>query len=145
MNIDIINNKLQTKYYSSLNTTLTKSNRDVEWLKNYINILNNPEIQSTQDNKNITDSKDNNINNLYTKSWTKLNIIHKNIKIKEFVNNINCINENEKNILKDELINLLKSKVLTKKDTIVYDEENGKIKSIINLQYKDGKYFYLME
>ena len=145
MNIDIINNKLQTKYYSSLNTTLTKSNRDVEWLKNYINILNNPEIQFTQDNKNITDSKDNNINNLYTKSWTKLNIIHKNIKIKEFVNNINCINENEKNILKDELINLLKSKVLTKKDTIVYDEENGKIKSIINLQYKDGKYFYLME
>ena len=145
MNIDIINNKLQTKYYSSLNTTLTKSNRDVEWLKNYINILNNPEIQSTQDNKNITDSKDNNINNLYTKSWTKLNIIHKNIKIKEFVNNINCINENEKNILKDELINLLKSKVLTKKDTIVYDEENGKIKSIINLQYKDGKYFYSME
>ena len=145
MNIDIINNKLQTKYYSSLNTTLTKSNRDVEWLKNYINILNNPEIQSTQDNKKITDSKDNNINNLYTKSWTKLNIIHKNIKIKEFVNNINCINENEKNILKDELINLLKSKVLTKKDTIVYDEENGKIKSIINLQYKDGKYFYLME
>ena len=145
MNIDIIKDKLQIKYYSSLNTTLNKSNRDIDWLKNYINILNNPEVQLKQDNKNIIDLKENNTNNLYTKSWTKLNIIHKNIKIKEFVNNINCINENEKNILKDELINLLKSKVLTKKDTIVYDEENGKIKSIINLQYKDGKYFYLME
>ena len=145
MNIDIIKDKLQIKYYSSLNTTLNKSNRDIDWLKNYINILNNPEVQLKQDNKNIIDLKENNTNNLYTKSWTKLNIIHKNIKIKEFVNNINCINENEKNILKDELINLLKSKILTRKDTIVYDEENGKIKSIINLQYKDGKYFYLME
>ena len=145
MNIDIIKDKLQIKYYSSLNTTLNKSNRDIDWLKNYINILNNPEIQLKQDNKNIIDLKENNTNNLYTKSWTKLNIIHKNIKIKEFVNNINCINENEKNILKDELINLLKLKILTRKDTIVYDEENGKIKSIINLQYKDGKYFYSME
>ena len=51
MNIDIIKDKLQIKYYSSLNTTLNKSNRDIDCLKNYINILNNPEFQLKQDNK----------------------------------------------------------------------------------------------
>ena len=80
--------------------------------------------------------------NLYNKSWSKLNAIHKIIKIKEFVNNIKIDNINDKEKLKDELVDLVKSKILTKKDKITYDEENGKIISIKNLQYKDGKYFY---
>jgi len=51
--------------------------------------------------------------------------------------------EKDKIKLKDELVSLIKDKVLTKKEKIKYDEVNGKIISLPNLQYKNGKYFYL--
>ena len=47
--------------------------------------------------------------------------------------------------LKDELVVLIKEKILTKKENVKYDEVNGKIISLPNLQYKNGKYFYLIE
>jgi hypothetical protein len=83
-----------------------------------------------------------NDNDIYKKAWTKLNNIHKIIKIKEFVNNIKFDNENNRNKLKDELVELIKNKTLTKKNKIKYDDINGKIISLTNLQYKDGIYFY---
>ena len=83
-----------------------------------------------------------NDDDLYKKSWSKLNSIHKILKIKEFVNNLKINSEDERTNLKDELTSLIKSKVLTNKDKIKYDEVNGKIISLVNLQYKNGKYFY---
>ena len=149
MDIDTIINKLELKYFLSLNTTLGKNNSQILWLNNHINKLNgivnnDTETQLIKKNESIvsniiTDE------NLYNKSWSKLNAIHKNIKIKEFVNNIKIDNNNDKDKLKEELIDLVKAKILTKKDKINYDEENGKIISIKNLQYKDGKYYYLNE
>ena len=44
--------------------------------------------------------------------------------------------------LRDELIDLVKLKILTKKDKVDYDEINGKIKSLCDLQYKNDKYYY---
>ena len=146
MDIDIIINKLEHKYFSSLNSSLIKNNSEVEWITKHINKLNgivnnNTESQLVKKNENIILNK-NNDENLYKKPWSKLNAIHKIIKIKEFVNNIKFENENDKEKLKDELVNLVKTNILTKKDKIIYDSDNGKIISIKNLQYKDEKYFY---
>jgi hypothetical protein len=80
---------------------------------------------------------------LYKKSWTKLNAIHKILKIKEFVNNLKINSEKERFQLRDDLIELIKLKVLTKKEKVSYDEINGKIISLVDLQYKNGKYYYL--
>jgi hypothetical protein len=148
MDIDIIINKLEHKYYSSLNTCLIKNNSEVEWLTKHINKLNgiandNTETQLVKKNENIV--LNNNDENLYKKSWSKLNAIHKIIKIKEFVNNIKFDNDEAKENLKNELVDLIKTNILTKKDKIIYDSENGKIISIKNLQYKDGLYFYPKE
>ena len=79
---------------------------------------------------------------LYKKSWTKLNAIHKILKIKEFVNNLKINSEKERIQLRDDLIELIKLKVLTKKEKVNYDEVNGKIISLVNLQYKNEKYYY---
>ena len=80
---------------------------------------------------------------MYKKPWNKLNPIHKVLKIKEFINNLTNISDDEKDKLKEELIQLVKTKVLYKKEKVNYDENNGKIISLINLQYKNNKYIYL--
>jgi hypothetical protein len=151
MNIDIIINNLELKYYTSLHNTLNKNNTEIEWLKIHINKLNGilttdtETIKKNDKTDTIISIQQPNDNDLFKKSWTKLNLIHKVIKIKEFVNNIKIDTEIDRENLKDELISLVKTKVLTKKDKIIYDEENGKIISLVNLQYKDGKYFYSNE
>ena len=77
---------------------------------------------------------------LYQKTWIKLTPIHKIIKIKEFVNMLLINDENEKQLLKDKLVNMIKNKTLTKKEAVMYDSVKGKIISIVDLQYKNGKY-----
>jgi hypothetical protein len=169
MNINSLKNNLDIKYYNALIIYLSKSNSSYEWLNDHLKLINNEKLSETQNsitkidsdyllyknsesenrsntNASYFDSKGNdyifNDNEIYKKSWTKLNNIHKIIKIKEFVNNIKFDNENNRNKLKDELVELIKNKTLTKKNKIKYDEENGKIISLTNLQYKDGNYFY---
>ena len=130
MEIDTIINKLKIKYYKALIKSLNKSNTTYDWLNNYVEQL------KTEDKHMYSDKS------LYTKPWSKLNAIHKILKIKEFVENLKINSEKERTKLKDELISLVKAKVLTKKEKVKYDENNGKISSIVNLQYKDNKYFY---
>lgn len=139
MDIDIIMNKLESSYYNSLNTTLSKNNIEITWITDHINKLNGSDIKK---NEIISLEKPSDDENLYKKSWSKLNTIHKIIKIKDFVNFIKFDNESDREKLKEELVNLIKTKILTKKDKINYDEVNGKIISIKNLQYKEGTYFY---
>ena len=50
-------------------------------------------------------------------------------------------NQNREKI-KNELIDLLKKKVLTKKDKVNYDEEKGVIVSLTELEYNNGMYNY---
>ena len=79
---------------------------------------------------------------MYKKPWVKLNPVHKILKIKEFVNNLKITSEKDRILLRDELIDLVKLKILTKKEKVNYDEVNGKIISLSDLQYKNEKYFY---
>ncbi len=148
MDISLIKSNLNIKYYKSLLNNLSENDSNYMWLNNYYESLVN--INKT-DTEKVIDShteKNTDIPNidsekyLYTKSWSKLNVIHKKLKIKEFVNNlqINCNIEREQ--LLDKLNDLIKLKILTKKEAVNYDEINGKIVSLSNLQYNNNKYYY---
>jgi hypothetical protein len=149
MDLDALIMKLNIKYYKSLKKQSDKDGIKLDWLNQHLEkIVSDTEKKDQQTeserkvevleitNKILTD------NSIYKKSWIKLNSIHKILKIKEFVNELKIDSESERIKLRDELVQLVKNKVLTKKDKINYDEENGKIISITNLQYKSGNYYY---
>jgi len=155
MDIELINNKMEIKYYKSLVNTLKKMEINEIWLNNHLQNLYDKLPQENKLSETNTEKKDLNSSSetdnhkqifadddLYKKSWQKLNSIHKILKVKEFINNLKMDSEKDKIKLKDELVELIKDKVLTKKENVKYDELNGKIISLPNLQYKDGKYFY---
>jgi hypothetical protein len=150
MNINILKKKLEIKYYNALIKTLKNNNMNYDRLNDIVLKLNENIMETIDETEEVpvTNEKPLQIftdDTLYKKPWNKLNSIHKILKIKEFVNSLNIKSPQEKESLKDELVNLIKLKVLTKKETINYDEDNGKINSLINLQYKNGKYIYLVE
>lgn len=160
MNLDLITNKLDLKYYKGLQLFLNKNGTNIDWLNEYINQL----YKKNQNNKNsetLTEKKKEQAYThssetenhkqifsdevLYKKPWVKLNSIHKILKIKEFVNNLKINSEKDRVELKDELVTLVKTKILTKKEKVNYDEVNGTIISLTNLQYKNNKYYYFNE
>ena len=99
-----------------------------------------PPLLSSKSNQ---DSPINNFSDdyLYQKPWTKLTAIHKIIKIKEFITHLGIENEKERSEIKDKLVELVKNKILTKKDSVIYDPIKAKIISIQLLQFKNGLYF----
>lgn len=159
MDLDLIINNLDLKYYESLQYCLNKNDISIGWLKEYIDDLDEKN-QNYKNNETLTENRNTKPNfqacssetenhkqifsdeGLYKKPWVKLNSIHKILKIKEFVNNLKIDSEQNRSILKEELLLLVKNKILTKKEKIKYDEVNGKIISLTNLQYSNGKYFY---
>ncbi len=161
MELDLITNKLDLKYYKGLQSFLNKNGTNLEWLNEFIEELSkkiqddkNSETQTEKKKDQTTHSLSSETENhkqifsdeeLYKKPWVKLNSIHKILKIKEFVNNLKINSEKERTELKEELVTLIKTKILTKKEKVKYDEVNGKIISLTNLQYKNGKYYYFNE
>jgi hypothetical protein len=161
MELDLITNKLDLKYYKGLRYFLSKNGIELDWLNEYIEILCK-KIQDDKNSESLTEKKKEQTyqiqssetenhkqifsdEELYKKPWVKLNSIHKILKIKEFVNNLKIDSEQDRVALKDELVTLVKIKILTKKEKVKYDEVNGKIISLTNLQYKNCKYFYCNE
>lgn len=157
MELDIIKKKLEIKYYRSILSEIGESDNNFSWLKSHcdklLDKLNSDkeklsETQTekkqdstspieTENHKQIFSDED-----LYKKPWPKLNAVHKILKIKEFVNNLKINSEAERAQLRDELIDLVKLKILSKKEKVNYDEVNGKIISLSDLQYKNDKYLY---
>ena len=140
-------------YYNNLNKYLIKNNIDNQYIVNHIIKLTDKETKTDLLHKNKattctdTDTTANIVSinsdvNLYKKAWTKLNIIHKTIKIKEFVNNLKINSEKNRDKIKNELIDLLKKKILTKKEKVNYDEDRGIIVSLTELEYNNGMYNY---
>jgi len=150
MELDIIINKLNTKYYKAIKHYLDKNQKNSDWLNKFIEVEKKAESTShvntekklvinqseSENHKQIFSDED-----LYKKSWVKLNPIHKILKIKQFVNDLKFNSEKDREELRDKLIELVKNKILTKKEKVRYDEINGKIISLTDLQYKDGKYY----
>jgi len=152
-NFEKIKLLLNVKYYKNLINTCNKNNINSLFLENKKNeLLNedtNPTNQLLNEPKKSTNSSGNeqsitetdiiseNIDYLYAKPWNKLNQIHKIIKIKEFINNLE-INEYDKEELREQLIDMIKDK--KKKNKINYDEVKCKIINISSLIFINGKY-----
>lgn len=163
MEIDTIQNKLNIKYYKAIKKYLDKNNLDSEWVVNYINDLIKKNLNNSESLSVTVSEKDLTVptlttekcrfsiestlsdKHLYKKPWSKLNSIHKILKIKEFINNpeLKFNSEQDRENIKDELIMLVKTKVLSKKENVNYSETEAKILSIPNLQSKNGVFYYL--
>ena len=150
-NIDTIKKSLEINYLTNLIKACEKNeiNKDLLEYKK-LKILEESETQA-----NIIKKSNNSLNSsespsteqysdeyLYLKLWTKLSAIHKIIKIKEYVNMLLITNDKDKDELKEKLIDLVKNKIITKKDTVLYDSTKGRIISIPNLQFLNGKYIF---
>jgi len=149
MDISLIKSNLNIKYYESLLYNLSQNDLNYIWLNNHYESLVNINKTDTEKMIDSHTEKKADISHidsdkyLYTKSWSKLNIIHKKLKIKEFVNNLQINCDTERKQLLDKLNDLIRLKILTKKDAVNYDEINGKIISLSNLQYNNNKYHYV--
>jgi len=149
-NIDFTNieKSLEILYLNNLIKACEKNNINKDLLQKKIESLNKQKqldktltkTISNQSLNNATDSPQYSDDYLYQKPWTKLTAIHKIIKIKEYVNSLLINIESDKIILKEKLVELVKDKILTKKDSVLYDSTKGKIISIPTLEYKEGKY-----
>lgn len=149
-NIDFTNieKSLEILYLNNLIKACEKNNINKDLLQKKIESLNKQKqldktltkTISNQSLNNVTDSPQYSDDYLYQKPWTKLTAIHKIIKIKEYVNSLLINIESDKIILKEKLVELVKDKILTKKDSVLYDSTKGKIISIPTLEYKEGKY-----
>lgn len=138
-----IKENLYLKYLNNLKISSNKLSIDTQLLNIKINDLNNALISENKsptiisDVNSDTDILSENTDYLFLKPWSKLNQIHKVIKIKEFLNNLECQSK-EKDSLKEQLIDFVKTK---KKIKFTYDEAKGKIISISALSFANGKYF----
>lgn len=138
-----IKENLYLKYLNNLKISSNKLSIDTQLLNMKINDLNNALISENKsptiisDVNSDTDILSENTDYLFLKPWSKLNQIHKVIKIKEFLNNLECQSK-EKDSLKEQLIDFVKTK---KKVKFTYDEAKGKIISISVLSFANGKYF----
>lgn len=148
LEIKNIENIIQIQYLQNLIKACEKQNIDKENLEKELEKISNDskasqkaeKIKNSNNHSDSPTSQQFSEDYLYLKPWTKLNPIHKIIKIKEFVNQLNTKNEEDKQELKDKLITMVKNKLLTKKDSVLYDASKGKIISIPDLEFKNGKY-----
>jgi hypothetical protein len=120
-------------YYSNLLFAANKENIDQELIKiidiekeNFNNIDKSTDLNLSE--SNLTENN----NFLYQKPWTKLNFIHKVIKIKEYLTSIGIEDSETKNNIKDEIITMIKDK----KTKINYDSQNLKILEIPGFKMK---------
>lgn len=148
LNINNIEESLELLYLNNLIKACEKNNINKDHLeKKIISLKSQKQINKTltkttsnQSLNNATESPQYSDDYLYQKPWTKLTAIHKIIKIKEYVNSLLIKTESDKLILKEKLVELVKNKILTKKEAVLYDSTKGKIISIPTLEYKEGKY-----
>jgi hypothetical protein len=149
-NIDTIKKLLENNYLSNLIKACEKNGLNKDILEHKLLKLMEDSETKTHVIKNISNVSLNNTESptsgqytddyLYLKPWTKLTAIHKIIKIKEYVNMLLIKDEKNKIELKEKLIDMVKNKIITKKDSVFYDFTKGKIISIPNLQFINGEY-----
>jgi predicted metal-dependent TIM-barrel fold hydrolase len=138
-NIDNYVNRFNNNYYQNLiiQYEKNKSTKYINHLKKLIQNNIDSEIVSesiTMTEKNLSEDY------VYRKQWNKLNIIHKKIKLKEFVNKLHTSSDNKKELL-GKVLKMLVSKNFNKNNDVNYDHVNGHIVSIPILKFKDDKYY----
>ena len=145
--METLQHNIKCIYYKNLEIYAKKHKIDIN-LPEYNKLIknNSPDTTVTEhaDNTEINDNNDTEVTYsedfVYKKPWNKLNIIHKKIKMEEFVNNLSIDDLEIKKLLKNQLVLMIKNKQLTKKNEVEYDAVNGKIISIPTLKYKHNNY-----
>ena len=146
--MEALQNNMKCLYYKNLEAYAKKHKIDIN-IPNYSE-LNTADMSDTADTAINTETMDttNLADNtetytedfVYKKPWNKMNIIHKKIKLDEYVNNLDIEDLEIKKHLKSQFVLMLKNKKLTKKNEVEYDAVNGKIISIASLKYKNNNY-----
>tara|TARA_Y100000768_G_scaffold308624_1_gene242839 strand:+ start:439 stop:840 length:402 start_codon:yes stop_codon:yes gene_type:complete len=106
---------------------------------NNVNIVENNTTTKINSYFNTINTDDNNLQDRLTKitelaycnEWNRLHIIHKKIKLEEFINSLN--NYTNLDDIKKQLIELLNNKKILKKH-VIYDKINGKLLDILILE-----------
>jgi hypothetical protein len=148
LDFNSIKNNLYLLYINNLIKTCEKNNINKNILEKELerlDLLNKDKIKQHLTSASLTNTESPTVSKfsddyLYQKPWNKLTAIHKIIKVKEFVNQLAIENIEDKQTIKDTLIELVKNKILTKKDSILYDSNKSKIISIPILKFENGKY-----
>lgn len=139
--LESMQSNLKIKYLNNIINGCDKNNINCDHIKDKIN-GKQIQTQTERDNdkysatEKMTETET--MDYLYLKPWSKITQIHKIIKIKEFVKNLEIKNQNKSEKLKDTLIELIKDKKI--KIKINYDSTKGKIISIANLSYDNNEY-----
>ena len=145
MELEYLKSQLNIKYYNNLIKATNRTNLKDNYLadkvlqvKDSCEILTSSitETDILNETSKIVYSED----YLYKRSWTKLSTIHKIIKMKEYVNQLLIDDPDEKKKLEKTLVNLVKKRVLTKKNRVKYNSIKGIIYSIPDLVYQKGIY-----
>ncbi len=146
--MEALQHNIKCMYYKNLESYAKKHKIEIN-LPEYKKIVTHISPDTTVSATEIPDNTENNHNEtevtysedfVYKKPWNKLNIIHKKIKMEEFVNNLTIDDLEIKKLLKNQLVLMIKTKQLTKKNEVEYDAINGKIISIPSLKYKNNNY-----
>jgi hypothetical protein len=138
--MDKLTQSMDTLYYQNIETQASKNKIKVV-LPKLNQATETPFIANNAPTDSITETETMYSDEyIYRKPWNKLNSIHKIIKIKEFISNLESDDIDMKKKLKIKLVDMIKNKQLTKKTDINYDSTNGNIISIPILQYKESKY-----
>jgi hypothetical protein len=138
-----INNLIKTCEKNNINKDILMKELEKADTLNKEQIIINKEKNKSSNSLTNTDSPTTtkfSDDYLYQKPWNKLTAIHKIIKVKEYVNQLLIENEKDKQKIKESLIELVKNKTLTKKDSVTYDSNKFKIISIPILKFENGKY-----
>jgi hypothetical protein len=114
-------------YYSNLLLAANNENIDPELIK-ILNIEKEIHSDVNLSENNVTESN----NFLYQKPWTKLNLIHKVIKIKEYLLSMGVEDSDTRSNMKDDIITMIKEK----KTKINYDPQTLKILEIPGFKLK---------
>lgn len=147
MELNILKNNLDLNYYKNLKKNCKNFDINENFLTDIIDNLENTlsKNESSIEESEIKSDNNNNViyseDYVYKKPWTKLNAVHKIIKIKEFVSKLLIEDKNDKIELINKLKYLVKNKIITKKDKVNYDKLKGRIISIPDLIYKNKKYY----
>ena len=124
--IQDIQNYLQQNYYIEL-LNLSKQHNNYKF-SNYL------ESKLTENEKILSESETVYSDDfIFKKSWSKLHLTHKLIKVKQYVNTIH-LDKNERNILYKKISTMVKEKQRPNKD-IFYDVNTTKIIKIKNFSF----------
>ena len=137
--MEALQNNMKCIYYKNLETYAKKHKIDIN-IPDYKMMKDISQENDINITDVITETETYTEDFVYKKPWNKMNIVHKKLKLEEFVNNLDMDDLEMKKHLKSQFVSMLKNKKLTKKNEVEYDAVNGKIISIPSLKYKNNNY-----